>query len=307
MRLFTLLLILVSALSLAAEANPNDALKKEAEKLQGTWFVVSASAAGASIPWMELQDAEVTIQGQEFTFKNFFQSSTQSSFFRVGKDMPVHRPVLDSILTVELQIRSQDFPPFTYRLDVTTEPKCIDLHLKEAVFPGIYALQGNQLEICLAAPQASRPNDWAAGSNRIQLVLGRKKDDPEARNQSIRKEQERLRGTWNVKRGQYDTAELSEMDLKGFRLTFGTEGLKWEEAGGATTLAVQLDPDATPAAIDLIVTGGPHKGRTIRGIYRLERDRLRLRVPPSFSALRPKDLTDEEGVDAVLMLKRASR
>jgi uncharacterized protein (TIGR03067 family) len=307
MRLFTLFLVLASAVPLAAEDTTNEAAKKEAEKLQGSWYVVSDSVAGASIPWMELQDAEVAIKGQELIFKNFCQNSTQSSFFRVGSGGPVHRPVLESILTVELEIVTKDFPPFSYELDVTTEPKHIDFHQKQALLPGIYALQGNQLTICLAAPRASRPQDLSPGPDRILLVLGRKKADQEARNQSIHQEQERLRGTWTVTRGRYDIEGLSDKDLNGFRLTFGAAGLKWEEAGAANTLAVQIDPDATPAAIDLVPTGGPYKGRTIRGIYRLERDRLRLRLPPSFSMPRPKDLTDEEGVDAVLILKRASR
>jgi uncharacterized protein (TIGR03067 family) len=299
---------LSSSLAVAEAAAEPTLVKKEVEKFQGSWNVLSASVNGASIPWFDLQDEKATIKGQDLTFNTFFQSKSTSTFFRVGgvtKDSPTRRPVLKTIVSFKIEYETKATPIF-YQLDPSTTPKRIDCRLQDNHFPGIYSLDGEQLKICLAFPGVDRPKDLAAAPKRFVLVLGRKRpNDKEARSKSQQREHEQLTGTWTVASGRYDLEKLSEKDLEGFRLTFGDDGLKWEEAGTKEMLTVQLDPVATPAAINLTVAAGPNKGKILRGIYQVEKDRLTLRLPPTFSDERPKDLKQEEGVEAVLILKRA--
>jgi RNA polymerase sigma-70 factor (ECF subfamily) len=48
---------------------------------------------------------------------------------------------------------------------------------------------------------------------------------------------------------------------------------------GDRKVKFKLDPGKTPRAIDLIPQDGPDKGKTIRGIYALEKGRLKLCAP----------------------------
>lgn len=303
------LLACVLCVPLLATGGQDDASKKELEKFQGEWHVVSVSGLGRALPWMDLKDAGVTIKERELTSK-LFANSQVSTFARVGKrTTPALRPVLGSVLRDREKTPDPKPQPLTFRIDPTANPKAIDVDLKAGpdtlTLLGVYAIDGEQLKICLAVPKAARPKEVATGDDRVVLSLARKPAEDAAREKSIKEAREQLAGTWTVESGKFDQDDLTAQDLKDFRLTFGDDGAKWEEAGKTEALAVELDPQTTPAAVNLTVAAGPRKGELIRAVYELKQDTLTLRLPFSLDYPRPPDVTKEVGIDAVLVLKRA--
>jgi uncharacterized protein (TIGR03067 family) len=100
-----------------------------------------------------------------------------------------------------------------------------------------------------------------------------KKVDKEA---AIKKEWERLNGTWQgvrpVPEGKKPPAprEKVSVTLKDGKFTFKRGGEVVAE--GAT----EIDPTATPKSIDVKIATGLEKGEALRGIYVVKGDTLRL-------------------------------
>jgi uncharacterized protein (TIGR03067 family) len=68
-----------------------------------------------------------------------------------------------------------------------------------------------------------------------------------------------------------------------------------------------LDPRAKPRAIDLKLTGGGDKGKTVAGIYKLQGDTLTICVAEP-GRKRPEDFTSDKGSGHILLVfKRAKR
>src|SRR5262249_45082885 len=126
--------------------------KKEKEKLQGTWKVVTIEEKGQS---KEEDDARLVFDGDEFTVKKGDQ------VFVKGK----------------------------FKLDPSKDPKAIDLEITEATKPGldgktslaIYALDKDDkdgLKLCLGEPGGTdRPKEFsgAAETKCVFLTLKREK------------------------------------------------------------------------------------------------------------------------------------
>jgi uncharacterized protein (TIGR03067 family) len=65
-----------------------------------------------------------------------------------------------------------------------------------------------------------------------------------------------------------------------------------------------LDPDKTPKTIDLTLTGGSNKGKTLAGIYQLDGDNLKVCLF-GVGKDRPKEFDTKKGTDGMLLvLKR---
>jgi len=125
-------LLAVAALALAAQPPAADA-KKELEKFQGTWTVVSIEAAGKKVPDAEFKDIRLTYKDDKYTFK-------------LGDD-----------------VREG-----TIKIDPTQKPKTIDRvalsgENKGKTFKGIYEFDGETLRCCFAGdPNGERPKEFAS-------------------------------------------------------------------------------------------------------------------------------------------------
>ncbi len=138
-------LVLVVGLLLAAD-DPKDEVKKEQDKLKGTWTVESSERKGQASE--EGKDAEVTFEGDKITVKT-----------AEGKE---HKG--------------------TYKIDPTKKPKTIDItpsggDNKDKVHLGIYELDGDTLKVCYNHPDKERPTAFStkADSEEVLYVLKRKK------------------------------------------------------------------------------------------------------------------------------------
>jgi uncharacterized protein (TIGR03067 family) len=141
-------MLLVLGLLVAAEGPKEDAAKRDVQKLQGTWTVVSAEREGQ--PLDRIKGNKLTLKGDRFTIKT---------------------------KTVELT--------GTFRLDPAKKPKAMDwMHeadaLRDKTWQSIYLLEGGSLKICYAEADSGkdRPTEFATteGSG-LQLVV-LKRDEP---------------------------------------------------------------------------------------------------------------------------------
>lgn len=126
---------------------------------------------------------------------------------------------------------------------------------------------------------------------------------------------DQLKGTWDVVeliRGDTAAKILPNEDMKGtvtfekdqFRFSIVPQ-MKDDRPRMAATFV--LDATRTPAGIDLTFTEGPDKGKTARGIYKLNGEELIVRIPSRepFDA-RPEHFDNAEGSKTYLFtLKRA--
>jgi uncharacterized protein (TIGR03067 family) len=91
------------------------------------------------------------------------------------------------------------------------------------------------------------------------------------------KERKRLEGTWTITSVVRNDNPLPEDMLKDAQFVFQGEG--FAQKLGDKTLAkgtFRLDPGKKPATIDLTMSEGEDKDKTILGIYQLEDDVLRI-------------------------------
>jgi uncharacterized protein (TIGR03067 family) len=130
---------------LGADAPKDDAAKKELEKFQGTWQLVSAEKDGKKAPEEQVKQTRVAIKGAKHTV-----------YF--GDKAVVHEI------------------PFT--IDPTTTPKSAEDKLPDGqTIKSIYQLDGDTLRSCAAAPGKERPTEFSAkeGSGQTLRVFKRVK------------------------------------------------------------------------------------------------------------------------------------
>lgn len=140
------LMILTTGFALAADGKEGG--KKELEKMQGTWSVVSVEADGKTLPEERTKDWKLTITGDKYTFA----------------------PGLESVEGI-------------YFLDPRKKPRAIDATRtngadKGKTLKGIYQLDGNNLKMCFNGPgNDERPEKFEAkaGSGFRLYVLKREK------------------------------------------------------------------------------------------------------------------------------------
>lgn len=148
-------MILVVGLLLAADS-PEDAVKKEKEKLVGTWNVVSVEANGQKVPGEAIKDFRFIFTADSLTRKKGEKAESGAG----------------------------------YKLDPSKSPKWIDItgttDGKERAVPAIYKLDGDTLTLCFRVDYKKngkpsevqkRPEklDGGEGSEQVLMVLKRGK------------------------------------------------------------------------------------------------------------------------------------
>ena len=145
MRAYGLLTTTIAVLSCA---DFGDDAKKDLEKFQGDWQLVSLERDGKQIPPEEAKKLTLTIQGEKF------------------------------VLRKEGAVVSEG----TMKLDPARKPKEVDETIstgpnKGKIFRAIYEIDDDQHKVCFAAAGKDRPSDFSSqpGDGRILQVWKRVK------------------------------------------------------------------------------------------------------------------------------------
>jgi uncharacterized protein (TIGR03067 family) len=142
------LLVLAVGLLIAADNSKEDGkMKEEVEKLQGTWNFTSLEVQGMKFPEKAFAGSQIVIKGNSFT-----------------------------TLSGEATYKG------TFKVDITKQPKTLDLNFTEGPEKGntslaIYELEGDNWKICLTVTGKDRPKEFASkpGSGHALETLKREK------------------------------------------------------------------------------------------------------------------------------------
>src|SRR5262249_45019185 len=129
----------------AADA-PKDEVKKDLDKLQGTWKLVSGEQEGEAMAEDGLKAAKLTVTGDKFSIKlgDFEGDGTQ-------------------------------------KLDPTKKPKTVDAvgtggQTQGMTYLGIYEFSGDSLKQCYAQPGDERPKEFTTKSGTGRFLFVWKKE-----------------------------------------------------------------------------------------------------------------------------------
>jgi uncharacterized protein (TIGR03067 family) len=130
----------------AADQGPDEAKRKDLEKMQGEWQAASYVVDGMQLPDDDAQALFRTVKGEQYTVFRFSKP--------IGKG--------------------------TFTIDATKKPKTIDSQPAQPnVKPilGIYELDRDTLKVCNARPGQERPQEFASkpGSGHTLTVWQREK------------------------------------------------------------------------------------------------------------------------------------
>lgn len=112
-------------------------------------------------------------------------------------------------------------------------------------------------------------------------------------------ELKKLEGTWVMVSGEQEGKPLSEEVVKNARLVI--KGNEHDVKVGSDVFkgTHKVDPTKKPKEIDSSDVEGPHKGKTIRGIYEVDGNQFKVCFAPPEKE-RPKEFTTKSGTGHIL-------
>jgi uncharacterized protein (TIGR03067 family) len=137
------LMIVAVGLLVAADDAPDDAVKKEQKKFEGTWSPVAQEAKGERQEKDKLKKQAWVFDGDKVTIKGEKRSREHS-----------------------------------FKLDPSKTPKNIDITDKrgDETGHGIYKLEGDTLTIALDKPKAERPKEFTTTKDTSHVVIVLKRE-----------------------------------------------------------------------------------------------------------------------------------
>jgi uncharacterized protein (TIGR03067 family) len=111
-----------------------------------------------------------------------------------------------------------------------------------------------------------------------------------------------LEGVWKVEKLVANGNEIEA--AKGSKFTFKGSKLTREAEEGPQTYTFKLDPSKKPATVDFSPDEGDLKGKTLKGIYKLQGGELHLALSLDPEAKRPADFPKESDELVLITLKR---
>jgi uncharacterized protein (TIGR03067 family) len=142
MKLRSILLVVAAGLLIGADAKED--LKKEQDRLKGTWSVLA----------IEVPKGEKGPSDKELKEMKVIFADTDKVIMKFGED---------------------EDKPAVYKLDPSQKPKEIDIMPGPRTLKGIYTLDGDTLKICLTE-KGDRPKEFKVDADRKAALMTLKRD-----------------------------------------------------------------------------------------------------------------------------------
>ena len=108
----------------------------------------------------------------------------------------------------------------------------------------------------------------------LALMLAAQSPEPSA---EVKAEQAKHQGVWRAVSFRRDGKETAEAVVRTITREVDGDRVVWRRDGKSFSgSTVVLDPRADPRTIDVHADGGPGRDKVVRGLYKLEGDRLTL-------------------------------
>jgi uncharacterized protein (TIGR03067 family) len=132
----------------------------------------------------------------------------------------------------------------------------------------------------------------------------------DAKDEAIKKDRQKFKGTWQVVSLEVDGNKTGEEDAKKITVLNEADG-KWTiEAEGSVAArgTSRIDPTKKPKTVDLTMTEGKDKGKTILAIYEFSGDDTRKVCLARVGKERPTEFAAPSGSGHILaVLKRVKK
>lgn len=263
------LLSVIGAIAAAADSK-DEAIKKDRDRIEGTWRIVALEVDGNKATDEDAKKLSV-VNGSDGTW---------------------------SLLS-----EGNEISKGTSTFDPTKTPKTIDFTPTEGAglgnqYLGIYELGDNNRRLCFAPPGKTRPTEFSSlpGSEHILVTFERDKDA------AIKIDRKKIEDTWRAIALVFDGNTATDDDTKKITVVNGSDGT-WsllsegiEISKGTST----FDPTKTPKTIDFTITEGDGKGNQHLGIYELGENSRKLCFA-SPGKERPTEFSSLPGSDRILV------
>ena len=122
----------------------------------------------------------------------------------------------------------------------------------------------------------------------------------------IRDEQKRFQGTWKVVAAEQKGEKVPAKELEGLLLIISGDTIQVKENDKTQErYSFKLMPEKKPRQVDFTYKEGPRKGRTDRGIYQFQGDRLTFCIEEDEKVTRPRDFaTNADSSLSLVVLER---
>jgi uncharacterized protein (TIGR03067 family) len=120
------------------------------------------------------------------------------------------------------------------------------------------------------------------------------------------KDLDKLQGTWSRVSEEKNGKKTAEDDLKKIRLTIKGDSYSLDDGKEKRTGTLKLDQTKAPKAIDIIAAEGPNKGKTLKGIYKIEDDTFTYCVAQPDKD-RPTEFSAKEGSGHALLVNKREK
>jgi uncharacterized protein (TIGR03067 family) len=121
-----------------------------------------------------------------------------------------------------------------------------------------------------------------------------------------KKDLDKLQGTWVRASVERNGKPASADELKNTKLTLKDDKYTLDDSKEKRTGTFKLDATKTPKTLDIVADTGPNKGKTLKGIYKIEDDTFTYCVGGPDKD-RPTEFTGKEGSGYTLLVNKRDK